>query len=41
MQIGSFNPSELSTMMNLLSSNKYDFVFASRYEKAVRVTMIQ
>ena len=33
---GSFNPSELSTMMNLLSSNKYDFVFASRYEKGCK-----
>ena len=30
---GSFNPSELNTMINSLSSNKCDFVFASRYEK--------
>ena len=30
---GSFNPKELDVMVNKLKSNKYDFVFASRYEK--------
>ena len=30
---GSFNPKELDVMGNKLKSNKYDFVFASRYEK--------
>ena len=30
---GSFNPKELDLMMNKLKNDKYDFVFASRYEK--------
>ena len=30
---GSFNPKELDVMINRLKSDKYDFVFASRYEK--------
>ncbi len=30
---GSFNPKELIPMMNLISKEKSDFVFASRYEK--------
>ena len=30
---GSFNPKELDAMINRLKSDKYDFVFASRYEK--------
>ena len=30
---GSFNPRELDVMINKLTSDKYDFVFASRYEK--------
>ena len=30
---GSFNPKELDQMMNKLKNDKYDFVFASRYEK--------
>ena len=30
---GSFNPKELDVMINKLQSDKYDFVFASRYEK--------
>ena len=30
---GSFNPKELDMMINKLKSDKYDFVFASRYEK--------
>jgi len=30
---GSFNPKELDVMINKLKSDKYDFVFASRYEK--------
>ena len=30
---GSFNPKELDVMINKLKMNKYDFVFASRYEK--------
>ena len=30
---GSFNPKELDAMINMLKSDKYDFVFASRYEK--------
>ena len=30
---GSFNPKELGLMINKLKDDKYDFVFASRYEK--------
>ena len=30
---GSFNPKELSLMIDKLKNDKYDFVFASRYEK--------
>ena len=30
---GSFNPKELDVMINKLKNDKYDFVFASRYEK--------
>ncbi len=30
---GSFNPKELGQMLNKLKNDKYDFVFASRYEK--------
>ena len=30
---GSFNPKELGLMINKLRDDKYDFVFASRYEK--------
>ena len=30
---GSFDPKELSFMINKLKDDKYDFVFASRYEK--------
>ena len=30
---GSFNPKELDQMMRKLKDDKYDFVFASRYEK--------
>ena len=30
---GSFNPDELLNMLNLIKSNNYDFIFASRYEK--------
>ena len=30
---GSFDPKELSLMINKLKNDKYDFVFASRYEK--------
>ena len=30
---GSFNPKELDLMINRLEDDKYDFVFASRYEK--------
>ena len=30
---GSFNPKELDLMINKLKDDKYDFVFASRYEK--------
>ena len=30
---GSFNPSELDPMMNLINESNSDFVFASRYEK--------
>ncbi len=30
---GSFNPNEIKGMMSLLSANKNDFIFASRYEK--------
>ena len=30
---GSFDPKELDMMINKLKSDKYDFVFASRYEK--------
>ena len=30
---GSFNPKELDVMINRLKSDKFDFVFASRYEK--------
>ena len=30
---GSFNPKELGQMMRKLKDDKYDFVFASRYEK--------
>ena len=30
---GSFDPKELDVMINKLKNDKYDFVFASRYEK--------
>ena len=30
---GSFNPDELNTMINKIKKDKYDFVFATRYEK--------
>ena len=30
---GSFNPSEINDMMNKISKNNLDFLFASRYEK--------
>ena len=30
---GSFNPDELNNMMNKIKKDKYDFVFATRYEK--------
>ncbi len=30
---GSFNPIELTNMLNLSNVNNYDFIFASRYEK--------
>jgi len=30
---GSFNPSELPNMLNLIKLDNYDFIFASRYEK--------
>ena len=30
---GSFNPTELKTMLKKAEDDSYDFVFASRYEK--------
>ena len=30
---GSFNPDELNNMMSKIKNDKYDFVFATRYEK--------
>ncbi len=33
---GSFDPKELNSMMSKLKNDKYDFVFASRYEKECR-----
>ena len=30
---GSFDPKELNFMINKLKNDKYDFIFASRYEK--------
>ena len=37
---GSFNPNELKNMFNKIKNGKYDFVFATRYEKIVVVMMI-
>ena len=38
---GSFDPKELNFMIDRLKHEKYDFVFASRYEKIVEAMMIQ
>ena len=38
---GSFNPSELKSMIDLIENKKLDFVFGSRYQKIVVVKMIQ